>query len=113
MVQRIWVFLGSISLELTKHISYTPENMDTQNDAIFEAGDTSIKPSFLVSMLDFGGGYRLESRWRATPISLRLSTRTFRHLLGVARRHLLSLRCVCLTRSILLEQQAYQPLLQR
>ena len=30
--------------------------MDTQNDAIFEAGDTPFKePSFLVPMLDFGG----------------------------------------------------------
>ena len=31
--------------------------MDTQNDAIFEAGDTFKNPSFLVSMLDIGGGY--------------------------------------------------------
>ena len=30
-------------------------NIDTQNDAMFEAGDTFSKPSFLVSMLDFGG----------------------------------------------------------
>ena len=32
-------------------------NMDTQNDATFEAGDTFQKPSFLVSMSDFGGKF--------------------------------------------------------
>jgi len=32
-------------------------NIDTQNDAMFEAGDTFFQgPSFLVSMLDFGEG---------------------------------------------------------
>ena len=31
-------------------------SMDTQSDAIFEAGDTFQKPSFLISMLDFRGG---------------------------------------------------------
>ena len=35
----------------------TPPNMDTQNDATFEAGDTFQKPSFLVSMSDFGGKF--------------------------------------------------------
>ena len=34
-------------------------NIDTQNDAMFEAGDTFSKPSFLVSMLDFGGVFFL------------------------------------------------------
>ena len=32
------------------------ERVDTQNDAIFEAGDTIFQASFLVSMLNFGGG---------------------------------------------------------